>query len=464
MKPQHGRSIWTSQPESLPQRRVVITGMGIVSPLGVGLQHNTARLWRGESGIDTIHCGDLLKDCVDDLSFLPADSQYRGLVGGRVPFGEEPGSLNISRYMTEESRSKMGRKDMFSYVAGIEALEDANWAPTSTEQSERSGIIISSALNNSAEVEEMTAILRRNKADIAALPKYSLAVAAVPAIHLGLEKNLNGPSFGQGAACAGGGYGIATGALLIHSGLADVMVVGGADSAVSLTCISSFVRIGAYVPHNDERFIPQKRLRPFDRQRNGTACGEGAAVLVLEEYEHAVNRKARIYAEVIGSALHRDGRSITAPNGEGETLTCSRALKQAGLRPNEIDLVIPHATGTVVGDPIEALALNRLFGSYSPLLTATKGATGHQIAAATAFDTIIAAYSLFHQSVPPIVNLEDPIPESNLFSLVRSAQDAEIDTALVHGLGLGGEDCAIVLKRMSSPTEHNKAFHPWMFR
>src|SRR3989338_9598221 len=180
MKPQHGRSIWTSQPESLPQRRVVITGMGIVSPLGVGLQHNTARLWRGESGIDTIHCGDLLKDCVDDLSFLPADSQYRGLVGGRVPFGEEPGSLNISRYMTEESRSKMGRKDMFSYIAGIEALEDSGWDPVTPEESERSGIIISSAFNNALEVEEMTAILRKNKGDISTLPKYSLSLSSLP--------------------------------------------------------------------------------------------------------------------------------------------------------------------------------------------------------------------------------------------------------------------------------------------
>jgi len=358
----------------------------------------------------------------------------------------------------------MGRKDVFTYIAGMEALDDANWTPTTPEQSERSGMIISSALNNAAEVEEINAILRNSQADISALPKYSLAVATVPPIHLGLEKNLNGPSFSQNAACAGGGYGIATGALLIRSGLADVMVVGGADAAVSLTCVSSFVRIGAYIPHNDHRFIPQKRLRPFDRQRNGTACGDGAAVLVLEEYEHAINRKARIYAEIAGSALQRDGRSITSPNREGEALTCSRALKEAGMRPNEIDLVIPHATGTVVGDPIEALALNKVFGSYSPLVTATKGATGHQIAAATAFDTIVAAFSLFHQTVSPVVNLVDPIPETQSLSLVRSAQDVELDTALVHGLGLGGEDCAIVLKKMPGPIGQKKTFYPWMFR
>jgi len=420
-------------------RRVVITGMGIVSPLGVGVAHNWSQLIAGQSGIRAI----------DEFDASDITSRVAGLVPKSADENPAPGVLNFEKYIPSKDMKKIDRFIAFGIVAATEAVEDSGWVPQTDEDRERTGVMIGSGIGGLGTMEQTALTLHQSgprRISPFALPGMLINLASG---HVSIKYGFKGPNHSVVTACATGTHAIGDSARLIALGDADVMVAGGAEAAANRLGVASFAAMRALsTSYNDN---PSTASRPFDEGRDGFVIAEGAGIVVLEEYEHAKKRGAKIYAEVIGYGLSGDAYHITSPaeDGDGGYRAMKAALKNAGLNPEDIDYINAHGTSTPVGDGIECTAIKRLFGNSLDKLSmsSTKSAIGHLLGAAGAVEAIYTAKALQDGILPPTLNLENVSEPCKGIDLVpKIAKEKKIKIALSNSFGFGGTNASVILK------------------
>jgi 3-oxoacyl-[acyl-carrier-protein] synthase II len=422
----------------MEMRRVVVTGLGLVTPLGVGIEHNWRRLLNGDSGVIAI----------DD--FAVADLPCH--VAARVPRGPlSAGSFDINEWVPVKEQKKMGLFVAYALAAATQALADADWAPADDEQRERTGVMIGSGIGGLEEIADAALALQQHgprRLSPFFIPSSLINLAAG---WVSIRFGLKGPCHAVVTACATGSHAIGDAARLIAWNDADVMVAGSTEAAIGRLSLAGFcaARTLATVFNDD----PPRASRPWDRDRDGFVMGEGAGVVILEEYDHARRRGARIYAEVLGYGLSGDAYHITAPSedGNGAERAIRAALNHAGLAPRDIDYINAHATSTPAGDPVELMAVRRVFGAHTPhgvSMSSTKSAIGHLLGAAGGVEAIFSILALRDQVAPPTLNLDHPCEGAEGMDLVpRQAKPRPIRHVLSNSFGFGGTNAALVFGR-----------------
>jgi 3-oxoacyl-[acyl-carrier-protein] synthase II len=414
-------------------RRVVVTGMGIVSPLGVGVEHVWQRLLKAESGISGIQSFD--------VSDLPCK------IGGQVPLGDKAGgNYNPDEYVAPKDQRKMEPFIVMGIAAADEAVRDSGWLPTDQESLDRTGVLIGSGIGGLNGIYD-TALILAEKGPRRVSPFFvpSCLINLVSG-HVSIRFGFRGPNHSVVTACATGSHAIGDAARLIALDDADVMVAGGAEATIGRIGYAGFCAARAMsTGFNDS---PTEASRPWDRDRDGFVMGEGAGMVVLEEYEHAKKRGAKIYAEVIGYGLSGDAYHITAPSedGNGGFRAMSAALKRAKLNPEDIDYINAHGTSTPLGDEIELGAVKRLFGDHAYKLTmsSTKSATGHLLGAAGAVEAIFSILAIRDQVAPPTLNLTNPSDGCDIDLAPKQAKQRRIRHALSNSFGFGGTNASVI--------------------
>lgn len=421
--------------------RIVITGMGIASPLGCGIEPVWQRLLAGRSG---------LRRLPDDMvSDLPAK------VGGVVPTIEEDAEagLNPDAIVSPKDQRKMDRFILLALAATEEALKQAQWQPTTTEQQERTATIIASGVGGFPAIAEAvrTADARgTRKLSPFTIPSFLVNLAAG---HISIKYGFKGPLGAPVTACAAGVQAIGDAARMIRAGEVDVAICGGAEACIHTVSLGGFAAARALSSaFNDE---PTRASRPFDRDRDGFVMGEGAGILVIESLEHALARGAQPIAEIVGYGTSADAYHLTSgpEDGDGAKRAMEMAIKQAGITPGQIQHLNAHATSTPVGDKGELAAIKRVFklesgGEGKIAVTSTKSATGHLLGAAGGIETIFTALALRDQMIPPTLNLEHKDEAAEDIDIVHgSARAAKLDYAISNGFGFGGVNASILLKR-----------------
>ena len=415
------------------ERRVVITGLGIAGPLGVGVEAFWKRLVAGESGIDRIRAFD--------ASDLPAQ------VAGEVPPGSRlSGGLDLSEWIAQKDQKKMDRFIHLGLVAASEAVEDSGWMPEAEEDRAATGVMIGSGIGGLQTIYEASIQVSEGRAR--RLSPFFIPSALINLVsgHLSIRYGFKGPNHSAVTACATGVHAIGDAARLIMLGDADVMVAGGTEAAVCALGIAGFCASRALsTGFND---TPQRASRPWDRDRDGFVMGEGAGVVVLEEYGHAKARGAKIYAEVRGYGLSGDAHHITAPpeGHAGAYRAMVAALRNGGVSPGDIQYVNAHGTSTMADD-LELEAVERLFGDDARglAMSSTKSATGHLLGAAGAIEAIFCILAIRDGVVPPTLNLDAPSRESVIDRIAHAAQERRVRVALSNSFGFGGTNASILL-------------------
>jgi len=416
------------------RRRVVVTGMGIVSPLGLGIERVWSRLVGGESGIGRI--------TAFDPSGLPAQ------VAGQVPEGAtEDGMLTISDWIPSKDQKKMDRFIHLGMIAAAEAVADSGWVPETEEDRNATGVMIGSGIGGLQTIYEASIQVHEGKAR--RISPFFIPSALINLIsgHVSIRYGFKGPNHSAVTACATGVHAIGDAARLIMLGDADVMVAGGAEAAVCELGIAGFCASRALsTGFND---TPQKASRPWDKDRDGFVMGEGSGIVVLEEFEHAKRRGAKIYGEVIGYGLSGDAHHITAPaeGHAGAYRAMVKALGSAGIGPEHVQYVNAHGTSTMADD-LELEAVERLFADSARTLamSSTKSATGHLLGAAGAIEAIFSLLAIRDGVAPPTLNLDEPARASVIDRVAHEAQRRPITTALSNSFGFGGTNASIVLR------------------
>ncbi len=418
-------------------RRVVVTGIGLVTPLGAGSEVSWRRLIAGESGLRRIDGFD-----VEDLP---------SKVAGLIP-KDGDGALNADEVMSAKDVRRNDPFILYGVAAATEAIHDSGWQPSEDDDRERTGVMIGSGIGGLGTIAE-TAIALHTRGPRKVSPFFIPAslinlVSGQVSIRFGFK----GPNHAPVTACSTGAHAIGDAARLIQLDDADVMVAGGAEGAVCRIGIAGFAAMKALsTSYND---TPERASRPWDKGRDGFVMGEGAGVVVLEELEHARARGAKIYGEVIGYGLSGDAHHITAPapDGDGGFRSMRMALKRAGLEPSDIDYVNAHGTSTPLGDEIEHGAVKRLFGDASKnvSMSSTKSAIGHLLGAAGGVEAIFALLAIRHQTVPPTLNLDDPSDGCDIDLVPHQAKERQVRAVLSNSFGFGGTNATLV---MAGPPE-----------
>lgn len=408
--------------------------MGIVSPLGLGLEHNWSRLIAGESGIGRI------------ASFDPSDLPAH--VAGEVPTGPtESGCLTLSDWVPVKDQKKMDRFIHLGLVAATEAVEDSGWKPESEEDRCRTGVMIGSGIGGLQTIYDASITVHEGRAR--RLSPFFIPSALINLVsgHVSIKYGFKGPNHSVVTACATGVHAIGDASRLIMLGDADVMVAGGAEAAVCPLGIAGFSSARALsTAFND---APDKASRPWDRDRDGFVMGEGAGIVVLEEYEHAKARGAKIYGEIIGYGMSGDAYHITAPaeGHEGAYRAMQAAVRSAGISVSDIGYVNAHGTSTMADD-LELQAVERLFGDAGRQLamSSTKSAIGHLLGAAGAVEAIFSILAIRDNVAPPTLNLDNPSTESVIDRVAHEAQRRKIDIALSNSFGFGGTNASVIVR------------------
>jgi 3-oxoacyl-[acyl-carrier-protein] synthase II len=417
-------------------RRVVVTGMGIACPLGVGVAHVWKRLIEGESGISAIQSFD--------TSDLPTK------IGGQVPPGTRAtGGLDIGEWVPVKDQKKMDRFIHLAMVAATEAVEDSGWVPATEEDRCASGVMIGSGIGGLHTIYEAALLVSQGKSRRLSPFFIPASLINLSSGHVSIKYGFKGPNHSVVTACATGVHAVGDAARLIMLGDADVMVAGGAEAAVNPLGIAGFCASRALsTAFNDS---PQQASRAWDKDRDGFVMGEGAGVLVLEELEHARARGAKIYAEVSGYGMSGDAHHITAPadGHEGAYRAMKAALKNGGIQPADIQYVNAHGTSTPLGDDLELEAAERLFGDDAGrvAMSSTKSATGHLLGAAGAIEAIFSILAIRDSVVPPTLNLDSPSRVSAIDRVAKQAQERRVDVALSNSFGFGGTNASILFRR-----------------
>ncbi len=414
-------------------RRVVVTGIGVVSPLASGAEPTWQRLLKGESGIRGIQSFD-----VQDLPCK---------IAGMVPRGDAAsGGFNADSYVAPKDQRKMDSFIIFAMGAASQAIEDSGWKPEDEEARQRTGVMIGSGIGGLEAIYD-TSITLHEKGPRRISPFFiPSALINLASGHVSIKYGFKGPNHSVVTACSTGAHAIGDGARLIALDDADVMVAGGAEAAICRLGVAGFAAARALsTGFND---TPERASRPWDKDRDGFVMGEGSGVVVLEELEHAKKRGAKIYGEVVGYGLSGDAHHITAPSedGNGAYRAMQMALKRAKLNPEDIDYVNAHGTSTPLGDEIELGAVKRLFGdaAYKLSMSSTKSAIGHLLGAAGSVEAVFALLALRDQVAPPTLNLENPSEGCDIDLVPKQAKQRKIKHALSNSFGFGGTNASLI--------------------
>ena len=418
-------------------RRVVVTGLGLVTPLACGVEATWSRLLAGQSGAGPI------------TRFDPANVVTK--YACEIPLGDgTDGTFNPDDWMEAKDRRKVDDFILYGMAAAQQAVTDSGWVPETDEQRERTGVMIGSGIGGLTSIAE-TAVLIKDKGPKRVSP-FFIPGALINLIsgQVSIRFGFKGPNHAVVTACSTGAHAIGDAARLIQWGDADVMVAGGAESPISEIGIAGFNACKALSTKRADD--PAKASRPYDADRDGFVMGEGAGVVVLEEYEHARARGARIYAEVLGYGMSGDAWHITAPSedGEGAYRCMAAALKRAGLTPDRIDYINAHGTSTMA-DTIELGAVERLLGEAASRATmsSTKSSIGHLLGAAGAVEAIFCMLAIRDQVAPPTINLDTPAVTPKLDLAPNKAVHRRIDVALSNSFGFGGTNASLILGKVA---------------
>jgi len=417
-------------------RRVVVTGMGIACPLGLGVENVWSRLIAGESGITAIQTFDV--------------SELSAKIAGTIPMGARAdGRLDLNEWIPIKDQKKMDRFIHFGLVAATQAVEDSGWVAETEEDRCATGVMIGSGIGGLETIYEASVQVFQGKSRRLSPFFIPSALINLASGHLSIKYGFKGPNHSAVTACATGVHAIGDAARLIMLGDADVMVAGGAEAAVNPLGIAGFCAARALSTGFNE--TPSRGSRPWDKDRDGFVMGEGAGVVVLEEYEHAKKRGAKIYAEVGGYGMSGDAHHITAPaeGHDGAFRAMKAALKNGGVMPEQIQYVNAHGTSTPLGDDLELEAVERFFGDSAKglAMSSTKSATGHLLGAAGAIEAIFSILAIRDNVAPPTLNLDGPSRESVIDRVAKQAQQRRIDVALSNSFGFGGTNASIIFKR-----------------
>jgi 3-oxoacyl-[acyl-carrier-protein] synthase II len=417
-------------------RRVVVTGMGIACPLGVGVEHVWQRLIEGDSGIGAIQ------------SFDTAELTTK--IAGQVPPGTRAdGGLDISEWVPVKDQKKMDRFIHLAMVAATEAVEDSGWVPATEEDRCATGVMIGSGIGGLHTIYEAAILVSQGRAKRLSPFFIPASLINLASGHVSIKYGFKGPNHSVVTACATGVHAIGDAARLIMLGDADVMVAGGAESAVNPLGIAGFCASRALSTAFNDR--PAEASRPWDQDRDGFVMGEGAGVVVIEELEHAKRRGAKIYAEINGYGMSGDAHHITAPaeGHEGALRAMKAALKNGRVETGEIQYVNAHGTSTPLGDDLELEAAERLFGDDcgKVAMSSTKSATGHLLGAAGAIEAIFSILAIRDNVAPPTLNLDNPSRASAIDRVAKYSQERRIDVVLSNSFGFGGTNASILFRR-----------------
>ena len=418
-------------------RRVVVTGLGLVTPLGSGVEASWSRLLEGQSGARRVH------------EFEVADLACQ--IACFVPRGDgKAGTFNANDWMEPKEQRKVDDFIIFAMAAANQALADSGYRAETSAEQERAGVLIGSGIGGLQGIAE-TSLLLEEKGPRRVSPFFIPGrLINLASGYVSIEHRLKGPNHSVVTACSTGAHAIGDAARLVALGDADVMVAGGAESPICRIALAGFGACRALSTGFNDR--PVEASRPYDKDRDGFVMGEGAGVVVLEALEHAKARGARIYAEVIGYGLSGDAYHITAPaaDGDGAYRCMKAAIKRAGIEPSDIDYVNAHGTSTPMGDEIELGAVERLFGNAAGKLamSSTKSAIGHLLGAAGAVEAVFSVLAIRDNIAPPTLNLDNPSVETAIDLVPHKAKRRPIHTVLSNSFGFGGTNASLVLRRL----------------
>ena len=419
-------------------RRVVVTGLGMVTPLGVGVGHNWSQIIAGRTGISRI-----TNFQVDDITCQ---------IAGQVPGADMEGGLDLDSFIDPREQRRQDRFIQLGVVAAQLAVEDSGWMPEDREAQNRTGVMIGSGIGGLETIVQTDQLM--NERGTRRISPFFIPSSLINLVsgQVSIKYGFRGPNHAVVTACSTGAHAIGDAARMVALDDADVMVAGGAEAAVCRIGMAGFAAARALsTGYND---APEKGSRPWDKGRDGFVMGEGAGIVVLEELEHAKARGATIYAEVKGYGMSGDAYHITAPaeDGDGGFRAMQAALKRAGLAPSDIDYVNAHGTSTPLGDLIEAGAVRRLLGDAvgNVSMSSTKSATGHLLGAAGAIEAIYSIKAVQTGDLPPTLNLEDPeeaVADFDLVPLV--SKNREVRNAMSNSFGFGGTNASLIIGQVT---------------
>lgn len=414
-------------------RRVVVTGLGVLSPLGYGVKANWRALVKGRSGLSNINTFDT--------------TNFTSQVAGYVPKGKEEGQFNPDDVLSLKEQRHVDPFILYGMAAGQMAMQDANWLPETEEEKNRAGVYFGSGVGGLMGIVESGKLVE-------ASGQRRMSPFAIPSIlinliggHLSIKYGLQGPNIACATACATGAHAIGEAYRLIKDDRADMMLAGSSEAAICPVGIGGFAQMRALSTHFNEN--PQKASRPWDKARDGFVMAEGAGALVLEEYEHAKARGATIYGEIIGYGLTADAHHFTAPGGTGAKRAIKQALQEADIRPNQVDYINAHGTSTPMGDMVEFKAVKEIFADSDVAMSSTKSMTGHMLGAAGSVEAVYTILSMQNNLMPPTINLDNPEEDTAGFNLVPfKPQEKRIDVALSNSFGFGGTNATLLFKKV----------------
>ncbi len=419
-------------------RRVVVTGLGLVTPLGCGAKHTWSRLLNAESGIRAIQSFD--------VSDLPAK------IAGTLPAGSlADGYYNADEYVAAKDRRRMGDFIIFAVAAAQQAVEDAGWKPTDEYELERTGVLVGSGIGGLTEMDAGAVLLKEEGPRRISPFFIPSALINLASGHISIRYGYKGPNHAVVTACSTGAHAIGDAARMIALDDCDVMIAGGAESAVNRLAFAGFSQARALSTNFND--TPQQASRPWDKDRDGFVMGEGAGIVVLEEYEHAKKRGAKIYGEIIGYGMSGDAHHITAPpeDGNGAFRAMQMAVKRAKIDVSEVDYINAHGTSTPLGDEIEVKAVKRLFGdhAYKLSMSSTKSAIGHLLGAAGSVEAIFSILSINDNVCPPTLNLTNPSDGCDIDLVPKTAKQRRVNVALSNSFGFGGTNASLIFRRVA---------------
>ena len=418
-------------------RRVVVTGLGMVTPLGCGVEHTWQRLIAGQSGVTRVERFE--------VSDLPAR------IAGQIPRGDgSSGTYNPDQWMEPKEQRKVDEFIVFAMCAATQALDDAAWKPQTYDDQIVTGVMMGAGIGGAGGIADTGVVLKERgprRVSPFFVPGRIINLASG---YVSIEHGLKGPNHAVVTACSTGSHAIGDAGRLIALGDADVMVAGGTESPINRVSMAGFAAARALsTGFND---TPARASRPYDRDRDGFVMAEGAGAVVLEEYEHAKRRGARIYAELTGYGLSGDAYHITAPapDGDGAFRCMKAALKRANISPGDIDYINAHGTSTPLGDEIELGAVQRLIGNAAAGLSmsSTKSSIGHLLGAAGAVEAIFSILAIRDQVAPPTINLDNPSVETPIDLVPLQAKKRPISVALSNSFGFGGTNASLVFRKV----------------
>ncbi len=418
-------------------RRVVVTGLGLVTPLGIGIKNNWDALTAGKSGIGAIQSFDV--------------SDLRAKIAGQVPRGDAAnGHFNADDYMPPKDQRRVDDFIIFAMGAAVQAVEDAGWTPDDEEELERTGVMIGSGIGGLQTIYDGSTLINDRGPRRVGPFFIPSALINLASGYVSIRYGFKGPNHAVVTACSTGAHAIGDASRMIMLDDADVMVAGGTEAAICRIGLAGFAAAKALSTNYND--TPEQASRPYDKGRDGFVMGEGSGIVVLEEYEHAKARGAKIYAEIIGYGMSGDAYHITAPaeDGNGAFRSMRAALKRAKLNPEDIDYVNAHGTSTPLGDEIELGAVKRLFGdhAYKLAMSSTKSAIGHLLGAAGSVEAIYSILAIQNNVVPPTLNLDDPSDSCDIELVPHTAQERPVARVLSNSFGFGGTNASLIFAEL----------------